>query len=55
MSEEEFKYPVDLSKIKNNKLFNKFVKSLEKEPSKPKNEEAAAKPIEYNTAYQNKS
>jgi len=36
MSEEDFKYPVDLSKIKNNKLYSKFVKSLEKETSRPK-------------------
>lgn len=28
MSDDEFKYAIDMNKIKNNKLFNKFVKGL---------------------------
>jgi hypothetical protein len=44
MADEEFKYPIDMNKIKNNKLYSKFVKNMEKDNTKPK-EDLLSKPV----------
>jgi hypothetical protein len=36
MSDEEFKYLIDINKIKNNKLYNKFIKTMDKNAIQPK-------------------
>lgn len=54
MSDDEFKYAIDMNKIKNNKLYSKFVKGLEGH-NKGKDEPTTLpppRPVEYKIAYQ---